>query len=114
MLLQGQLPEGSADRLLAYFCDPPVRPTLAGVLAAGPECQAFRAWVDALSAEVAGALRQLRCHGFTYDVTALQRELAQALAGGPSGPLARLVGQRLLALLASRRGAACFLLEEGA
>jgi hypothetical protein len=112
MLPWGRPAAGADGRLIAYFCDPPVRPALAGVVAAGPECAAFRAWVDALSAQ-AGALRQLRCHGFTYDPEALGRELAQALAGGPPGAAARLVGQRLLALLAARRGAACFLLEEG-
>jgi hypothetical protein len=103
-----------ASSLLAYWCDRSGRLVSAGAVAAGAECEAFRLWVDGLAPEGAGALVQLRQYGFTYELADLEAQLRRALGGGPAGPLTRLVAQRLLALLAGRPEAACFLLEGGA
>jgi hypothetical protein len=59
-----------------------------------------------------GELMQLRGCGFSYDIDELEAELFRALREGPAGPLARIVGQRLLDLLADHRDAACMFMEE--
>jgi hypothetical protein len=104
----------STPALRAYWCDGSGQLVSAGAVAAGAECEAFRLWVDGLTPSGVGALVQLRHYGFTYDLAALAAELQGALGGGPAGPLTRLVGQRLLALLAGHPEAACFLLEGSA
>jgi hypothetical protein len=85
----------------------------AGVVAAGRECAAFRQWIDGLPEPGNGALLQLRQYGFVYDLCELEAALRRALRDGPAGPLARLVGQRVLDLVTAHPGAVCFFLEEG-
>jgi hypothetical protein len=84
----------------------------AGAVASGKECSAFRLWIDGLPARGNDALLQLRSCGFSYDLDNLRAQLFRALRDGPAGPLARIVGQRVLDLLAAHRDAVCFLLEE--
>jgi hypothetical protein len=84
------------------------------VVATGGECEAFRRWIDGLTAEGHEALVQVRQYGFTYDLPALRVQLARALEVAPDGPASRGVGRRLLDLLGRLQGAACFLLEESA
>jgi hypothetical protein len=81
-------------------------------VAAGRECAAFRLWIDDLPEEGYYALMQLRGCGFSYDLIELETQLIRALQEGPAGPLARIVGQRVLNLLAAHHDAVCFLLEE--
>jgi hypothetical protein len=102
-----------AQRLWANFCEPSGTVAPAGSVATGRESAAFRLWIDSLPAEGNEALMQLRECGFAYDLAQLQNQLARALRAGPAGPLTRVVGQRVLALLAAHRTASCFLLEEG-
>jgi hypothetical protein len=85
----------------------------AGVVASGRECAAFRQWIDELPGEGLGALLQLRQYGFVYDLGELEAQLFRALRDRPAGPLARIVGQRVLNLLAAHPSAVCFFLEEG-
>jgi hypothetical protein len=82
----------------------------AGAVAVGGECMAFRCWVDELPSQGNEAILQLRQYGFTYDLRELEAQLRRALRQGPAGPLARLVGQRVLAILAVHGNAGCFLL----
>jgi hypothetical protein len=82
-------------------------------VAVGQECRAFRLWVDGLPEKGHEALMQLRRHGFAYDLDGLEAELRRALRTEVTGPISRVVGQRLLRVLAARDGASCFLLEEG-
>jgi hypothetical protein len=103
----------AAPRLEAHFCDPSGLTVPAGVVAAGRECSAFRLWIDDLPESGNDVLLQLRGCGFAYDLAELEAQLRQALRCGPAGPLARIVGQRVLELLASHHGAVCILLEEG-
>jgi hypothetical protein len=103
---------GPAQRLRAHFCEPCGRLAPAGVVASGRECTAFRLWIDDLPLEGYGVLQQLRGCGFAYDLIDLETQLIHALRAGPAGPLARIVGQRLLDLLAGHHDAACFFLEE--
>jgi hypothetical protein len=84
-----------------------------GVVATGEECVAFRLWVDGLPEEDNGALIQLREAGFVYHLGELRWQLRRALRDGGAEPVVRIVGQHVLDLLAARRGAACFFLEEG-
>ncbi len=102
----------AAQRLRAHFCEPDGRAAPAGVVATGRECAAFRLWIDDLPAEGYGALLQLRACGFAYDLIDLETQLIHALRKRQAGPLARIVGQRLLDLLADHHDAACFFLEE--
>jgi hypothetical protein len=83
----------------------------AGTIAAGRECAVFGAWIDELPAAGHEALIQLRECGFACDLELLEAQLRRALHAGPVGPLSRLVGQRLLALLATRGPASCLLIE---
>jgi hypothetical protein len=99
--------------LLAHFCHASGQTIPAGVVAADRECMAFRGWIDNLSPTGADALIQLRECGFVYDLDSLEAQLVRALNAGPTGPLTRIVGQRLLDLLAAHTGAVCLLLEEG-
>jgi hypothetical protein len=101
-----------ARLLRAHFCDSSGSTLPAGVVAAGRECAAFRQWIDGLSPSGTDALMQLREYGFVYDLDGLENQLMHALAAGPTGPLTRIVAQRLLDLLAAHYGAVCFLLEE--
>jgi hypothetical protein len=88
--------------------------TPAGPVAAGiGECEAFRLWVDGLAPEGNEALMQLRQYGFTCDLVTLAAQLRRALEAGPAGPVSRIVGQRLLGLLARLPPEGCFFLEEG-
>ena len=102
----------SRQRLRAHVCAPCGRTAPAGVVAAGIECTAFRRWIDDLPVEGYGVLMQLRGCGFAYDLIDLETQLIHALRQGPAGPLARIVGQRLLDLLAVHHDAICFFLEE--
>ncbi len=98
--------------LLASYCTGKERAELAGPVAAGAECDAFRLWVEGLPPGRHQSLLQLREWGFTYDLAGLQTELARALHAVPPGPGCGGVVRRLLGLLARLQGAACFLLEE--
>jgi hypothetical protein len=104
----------SAPRLQAHFCESSGLTVPAGTVAAGQECAAFRLWIDDLPAAGNDALLQLRGCGFAYDLAELEAQLRQALRCGPAGPMARIVGKRVLNLLANHHNAVCFLLEEGA
>lgn len=98
--------------LLGLFCDPSGPAGPPSVVATGRESAAFRLWVDDLPEEGNEALMQLRACGFAYDLAQLQQQLLQALRAAPAGPMTRIVGQRVLDLLAAHRGASCFVLEE--
>ncbi len=102
-----------ALRLRAQFCEPSGRTVAAGDVALGRECAAFRLWIDDLPAQGNDALMQLRGCGFAYDLASLKEQLLRALRDGPAGPLARIVGQRVLSLLSTHPDAICFFLEEG-
>jgi hypothetical protein len=105
--------QSCAACLRADFLDGAGRCRPAGAVASGGEFLAFRAWVDELPPEGHDALLQVRHYGYTCDLDGLEAQLRRALAAGPAGPLARIVGQRVLLLLAARGEAACFLLGEG-
>jgi hypothetical protein len=102
-----------ARLLRAHFCESSGQTIPAGVLAADREYTSFRGWIDNLPPTGADALIQLREYGFVYDLDGLETQLLRALNSGPTGPLTRIVGQRLLDLLAAHAGAVCLLLEEG-
>jgi hypothetical protein len=102
-----------ARLLRAHFCDPSGQTIPAGVVASGQECTSFRIWIDSLPQAGTDALIQLREYGFVYDLDGLEAQLLHALHNGHAGPLTRIVGQRLLNLLAAHSGAVCLLLEEG-
>jgi hypothetical protein len=102
-----------ARLLRAHFCIPSGQTVPAGVVARDRECTAFRAWIDNLPPSGIDALIQLREYGFVYDLDGLAAQLVKALNTVPSGPLTRIVGQRLLDLLSGHVGAECMLLEEG-
>jgi hypothetical protein len=101
-----------APRLWANFCEPSGSIAPGGAVATGKESAAFRLWIDSLPPAGNEALVQLRECGFAYDLAALKVQLGRALQVGPIGPLSRVVGQRVLALLAVHREATCFFLEE--
>jgi hypothetical protein len=103
----------SALHLRAHFRERSGLTAPAGIVASGTECAAFRLWIDDLPEEGSGALLQLRQYGFVYDLSELEAQLFCALRDGPAGPLARIVGQRVLDLLAAHPSAVCFFLEEG-
>jgi hypothetical protein len=105
-------PTAPAQCLRARFCEQSGETAPGSVVAAGWECAAFRLWIDDLPEEGHYALMQLRGCGFSYDLIELETQLSRALQEGPAGPLARIVGQRVLDLLAAHHDAACFLLEE--
>src|SRR4051812_21541450 len=98
--------------LMAFFCTQEKGSIMVGPVATGPECEAFRGWVDGLVRDGHETLLQLRQCGFTDDLAKLRAQLTRALQAGPAGPVCRAVGQRLLDLLARLPGAACFFLEE--
>ncbi len=100
-------------RLWANFSEPSGSIAPGGAIATGKESAAFRLWIDSLPPEGNAALLQLREYGFAYDLAELKDQLGRALQVGPVGPLSRVVGQRLLALLVVHREATCFFLEEG-
>jgi hypothetical protein len=98
--------------LHAYFSEQSGETSRPRILAMGREGAAFRFWVDSLPTEGNEELMQLRGCGFSYDIDELEAELFRALRDGPAGPLARIVGQRLLDLLADHRDAACIFMEQ--
>jgi hypothetical protein len=106
-------PTSAISALQAHFRERSGLTVPAGVVAAGRECAAFRLWIDGLPEPGNSALLQLRQYGFVYDLPELEAELRRALQDGPAGPLARIVGQRVLDLVAAHPGAVCFFLEEG-
>src|SRR5947209_3661802 len=68
-----EVPAGdSARALLASFHGEEARVRLAGPVATGSECDAFRRWIDGLTGEGNEALVQVRECGFTYDLAALR------------------------------------------
>jgi hypothetical protein len=102
----------SSPCLHATFCEESGHLFQAGAVAVGRECPAFRLWIDDLASTGNEALMQLRECGFVYDLAGLRTQLLRALKNGPAGPLARIVGQRVLDLVAAHHDAVCFFLEE--
>ena len=102
----------SGSALMAFFCTQEKGSIMVGPVATGPECEAFRGWVDGLVREGHETLLQLRQCGFTYDLAKLRAQLSRALQTGPTETVCWIVGQRLLDLLSRLPGAACFFLEE--